>query len=55
MTGEDLMDWACGYYDQFEQELHEGELTVNDLKKLYEDKKITEFQYKYGMEYLTED
>lgn len=54
MNGEYLMDWACGYYDQFEQELKDGYLTVKDLQELFKEKKITEFQYQYGMEYLTE-
>ena len=55
MTGEDLMDWECGYYNQFEQELHEGLIKVSDLQKLFNEKKITEYQYRYGIEYLTED
>lgn len=55
MNGEYEMDWACGYYDQFEQELHDGLIKVSDLQKLFKEKKITEFQYRYGMEYLMED
>ena len=54
MNGEKIMDWACGYYDQFEHELREGELTIADIEELYHKKKITEFQYRFGMEYLTE-
>lgn len=48
------MDWACGWYDQFRQALHDGDLTVPDLKDLYKRKQITEFQYNFGMDYLTE-
>lgn len=49
---EHAMEWACGYYDQFKQELYNGNLTVIDLKKLYKEKKITEFQFRCGTEYL---
>jgi hypothetical protein len=52
MNGEYLMDWACGYYSQFEHELREGYLTVKDLYKLFKERKITEYQFKNGMEYL---
>ena len=54
MNGEYLMDWECGYYDRFEHELREGNMTLKDVVRLYKDGKITEFQYQYGMEYLAE-
>ena len=55
MNGENLIDWECGFYDQFEQELREGEITTADIDRLYKDKKITKYQYEYGINYMKED
>lgn len=52
MNGEYYMDWACGYYDQFRHELHEGLLTLQDVNRLYLDGKITWYQQEYAEQYL---
>lgn len=53
MNGEYYMDWANGYYDQFSQALYDGEITLDDAKKLYKEKKITPYQYNYSLDFLT--
>ncbi len=52
MNGEYLIDWACGYYDEFQQKLYDGEITLEELKQAYKEKRITEYQYNFGLEYL---
>lgn len=46
------MDWACGYYDEFQQKLYEGEITLKELKEAHREKRITEYQYNFAIEYL---
>ena len=53
MNGENLMDWECGFYDEFHQKLYDGEITLTDAIRLYKTKKITPYQYNYAKDYLT--
>lgn len=49
------IDWACGYYDSFRQELYEGNLTLKDCELLHKEGKITDHQYCYALDYLQEE
>lgn len=53
MNGENEIDWACGFYDEFHQALYDGEVTFEDAKKLYKEHKITQFQFEFAKNYLT--
>lgn len=55
MTGEDLMDWACGYYDEFQQRLYDGEIDKKQAQELFNNNLITKWQFDFAMEYLTEE
>lgn len=52
MNGEKLMDWANGYYEEFAEQLHNGDLDLDDCTKLFKENKITPYQYNYAVEYL---
>ena len=52
MNGETIIDSALGYPDEFHQLLAEGYLTLNEVKKWFENKFITEQQYKFAVNYL---
>lgn len=47
------MDWECGYYDKWAQDLYTGEVTLDEAIKLYKEKKITPYQYNFAIDYLT--
>lgn len=47
------MDWACGFYDEFHQKLYDGEVSMSEAVKLYKEKKITPYQYKFAVDYLS--
>lgn len=47
------MDWACGFYDEFHQALYDGDITLPDVIKMYKQKKITPYQYRIAVDYLT--
>lgn len=53
MNGEYEMDWACGWYDSFHQALYDGDVKLPDVIKLYKEKKITPYQYRFATDYLT--
>lgn len=47
------IEWACGFYGEFHQLLYEGEITLADVINAYKNKKITPYQYKFAIDYLT--
>ena len=47
------IEWACGFYDEFHQLLYEGEITLAEVIEAYKNKKITPYQYKIAVDYLT--
>ena len=47
------IEWACGFYDEFHQLLYEGKITLADVINAYKKKKITSYQYKFAIDYLT--
>lgn len=47
------IEWACGYYSDFSQKLYDGEITLSDAIKAYKEKKITPYQYRFAIDFLT--
>ena len=47
------MDWACGFYDEFQNALYNEDLTWLDCVKLYRQGKITKYQFDFARNYLT--
>ena len=47
------IEWECGFYDEFHQKLYDGEITLNEVIEAYKQKKITSYQYKFAIDYLT--
>ena len=52
MNGEYYMEMACGFYDEFREKLYQGEITLEDVIQLYKYKKITQHQYRCGIDFL---
>jgi hypothetical protein len=47
------IEWNCGFYDEFHQLLYDGEISLDEVIKAYKQNKITPYQYKFAIDYLT--
>lgn len=54
MNGENLMEQACGYYDEFHQLLAEEYISIDDVEAWYSQGFITKKQYEFAIDYLKE-
>ena len=52
MNGENIMDAACGYLDEFQQLLADGYLNIDEVKTWFKKGFITKQQYEFAVDYL---